>query len=799
MGFTTSLHLGGHRCITSVPKGTAAWRKATTVFCPLGRAPTQAWVLLTRDKLLLLDVGSTHSLVWEQQGSEGTASNTLTFPGLYIVKAEKVLPGAVNDFSMYLVELADSRWKASTASDTEIVRANLRSYANESSYLTGTSGYTWESLGQQLWEACEHIGAWPGLPFAPDSVPQNTIFTGMNGWRALCSFLEQLDCAVKHNPLTNIYTIEQLGVAQAIEAHTETTQWSGAPLDIGGVASADTLRVYFHQHRKSYGQERDVELASNWLVGDGIEYLQVATGIAGSSGTKAVWEDLPWILDENNAHTNLADCEARRDARKARYILRQGVDPVHRVHAGLLNDILPGGQVRAVCWHNWDDLNDSDIGGTVTEFVCQNEMVSGYKALEFGPAWFDSELTTPEREPYSPPDLGRHSFPNYPRLPNVVQVRNAGYAANEMVDPNADGFHPGKVRRWVANDMAILEDCWIRFVDQHDDLNGEVQARNYDLYGPARLSGVSTSGAVLLPVYIVRRGDADRIARFKLTAALNTGSNTTAVIRTFDGTTYNDGEAIKVFDWWAISQTGRGMWQGFTGMEGWAIRREKNADLTPGAPPEYDIVWMEQYAFWVEGTLTSLFDEEGVATATVTASWHQGVEPGSSITVHDDHDPPMFPRAVAGSNFSAARSEYADPDNPDVPYYKVIQCQQIALTARAILAEVMCGSGEFAITSFTVTSHSPYNMDISPGTAFNDFAHKGEAGDTIWLQWDDTLFDYVITNVTKKNQTVVFDVRVFGDYIQTFETECAVEYCQPPSWVDKIPLEDCETLGDPEP
>lgn len=747
---------------------------------------------MTRDKLLLLDTTTTQSLVWEQVGNDGTASNTLTFSGLYIIKAEKVLPGAVSDSSLYLVELADSRWKASIASDTDLVRANLRSYANNSDYLTGTSGYTWASLGELLWDACEFLGAWPGLPFAPDGEPQNTIFTGMNGWRALCSFLEQLDCAVKHNPLTNTYTIVQLGEAQVIPDNPETMQWTGAPLDVGGATAAATLRVYFHQHRKSYGQERDTELANNWVLGDGVEYLDVATGIAGAAGTKAVWEDLPWILDENNVHSNLAGCQARRDARKTRYVLRQGVDRVHRVHAGLLTDTLPGGQVRAVCWHNWDDLNDSDIGGTVTEFVCQDEMVTGYRSLDFGPAWFDSELTTAEREPYSPPDLGRHSYPTYPRLPNVVQVVNTGYAANEMVSPNGDGFHAGKVRRWVANTLATLDDCWIRFVDQHDDLAGQVLARNYDLYGPARLSGVSTSGAVLRPVYIVRRGDMDRIARFKLTANLNTGSSAAAVIRTFNGAAYADGAAIKVYDWWSISQGGRGMWQAVTNMEGWAVRREVNADTSPGAPPEYDIIWMEQYAFAIEATLDADISA-GAASATVTASWEQGVEPGSTVTVHDDSG--IFPRAKAGAKCVAIRSEYADPNTPGSPYYKLVECQQIALTARAVLGEEMCSAGEYAISSFTVTSHSPYNQNINPATAFNDFNHHGDAGDNVWLNWDDTLLAYVIIDVTKKSVDLTIDVS-WDATTRCFEktvVNAAIEYCGTPVVSNIICAEVCPT------
>lgn len=789
MRIGTSVKLDGVLCVTTVPRNSRAWGLATSVFCPQGKSPTRAWVLMSKADATALDGTTTHSLEWAQQAADGAVATTLTFSGLYLVSARRLLHGGVDDPSaLYLVELADSRWKCAER-DCGQITANLRSYANDADYLTGTSGYTWTSLLTELWSACGTLGAFPGLPggLPIDGVPQNTWLIGLSAWDSLCAVLEQLDCVVDHDPLTNTYTIVQLGGAQVIPANTDTLIWDEQPVSYSTPAA--TIRLYYHYHRKSYGQERDVELANNWAYNGAGSSETIATGIANAAGTKPLWDDLPWILDEDNADFNASDRATRLENRKDRYVARVGVADEHKIFGGLHDNIVTGGKIRAVLWRNYGDT-ENRLGGTVTEYRAQADPVMGLKQAGMGVQAEEGGGYAYAAEQYAPPALGRQGYPSYPRLPNIVQVRNAGASAGDTVSPNADGFHPGKVRRWTANAMTVEDDCWIRFVDQHDDLDGQVTARNYDLYGPARLSGVSTSGGSRLPVYTVRRGESAAVVRFRLTAPLETGSSAAAVIRTFAAGNYVDGDAIVVFDWWAISQGGRGMWQGFTNMEGWAFKREENA--TPAGDPEYDIIWMEQYAFWIEGTLTSGFSEGGVATGTVDASWHQGVEPGASVTVHDDHEGHMFPQAREGAKFSAARSEYADPTNPDEPYYKVIQCQQVALTGKAILGEIMCNSGVFAISGFVVTSFSPFNLDIHPESAFNDYALMGEPGDPVWLEWDDTLEAYMITQVLHKELDVVTDIRLQGSYIQANIAKCAMMYCEPPEWIDKIPVEDCE-------
>lgn len=455
------------------------------------------------DQLALNDA---HTITWQQVSDDETADRTLEFKGLYIVNAERLLHGGPGDANaLFLVEFADGRYLAGLNSATGPVRANLRSYANAADYLTGTST-TWDNLLSDLWSTCGTLGSYPNLPatLPIDGRPENTWLIGLNSLRSLNSVLEQLDCAIQPDPFANTFSIVQLGAAQTIDLASEVLKWNAEPPTVNSNKAA-TLRVHFFYHKKAYGQERDTELDQNWAVVGASDVLDRATGISGAVGMKFLWDDLPMVFDETNTHTNSSDTNQRADNRKSRYVTRYSVANAHRIYAGLVS-MIPGGQVRAVLWRNYDDGEESDLGGTVTEFISRAELVTGLKPSGGGPAWFDGELAAPEREMYAGPDYSRHSFPNYPRISNVVQVTNDDVSVGAIAQANASGFHLGQVKRWVSNSMATMDPCWIRFVDRHDTFNGNVPAINGDYFGPGRLCGVETVGGVMLPVYLVRRG-----------------------------------------------------------------------------------------------------------------------------------------------------------------------------------------------------------------------------------------------------------------------------------------------------
>jgi hypothetical protein len=266
------------------------------------------------------------------------------------------------------------------------------------------------------------------------------------------------------------------------------------------------------------------------------------------------------------------------------------------------------------------------------------------------------------------------------------------------------------------------------------------------------------------------------IIRFKLTANLETGGSAAAVRRYWNGSAYADSTVITVHDWWGTSQGGRGMFQGVAGMEGWCVSRSTDPEF-PGT--NYDIVWMEQYARFVEFELTSSLSS-GSAGATVTRSWEQGVEPGATVTVHDESN--LFPRALPGAKGYAVRDEYENGDTPATPHYRVIHCQQQAITAYAILSQEMCSFGPAAIADFIVTSFSPFNQDPDPipTTAQNIHGHKGMPNDQVTLQWDEQSADWIIVDVDKKSEEVTLELSQSGSFLERRYVKSAIEYCEDP-------------------
>jgi hypothetical protein len=241
-------------------------------------------------------------------------------------------------------------------------------------------------------------------------------------------------------------------------------------------------------------------------------------------------------------------------------------------------------------------------------------------------------------------------------------------------------------------------------------------------------------------------GAADTVKRFKLTANLSTGGGpVAAVIREFNGTTYVDGSAIRIYDHYSIAGGGRGMWQAVTNMEGFCFKRETESSV---GDPEYDIIWMEQYARYIEGTLDENMNyvSAGITLGTVSRSW-DGVAPPTPVQVYDTDG--KFPRALAGAKFTAVRDEQTDTAAPTTPRYRLIECQQMSKHAYAILSEPMTTTGDFDISDFLITDFSPFNQTpaVAPTTANNLHGLQGETNDQVTLEWDEPLGKWVIQQV----------------------------------------------------
>lgn len=508
MDFSTKITVGGQPVILvdqATIQETRAWMKANSIFIPLGPAYSEAWLLMTASAIRALSPNGTHSVVWEQR--VGTNSTTSTFLGWRLAPSERLLQGGVgNSKALFLAHFVDGRYLAALNSDTGAITANIRSYAQSADYLTGTSGYTWTSLLTLLWDNCVTLGAWPGLPagLPIDGIPETTFLIGLNAYQALNAVLNQLDCAIAHNPIAGTHTIVQLGGEQAVAANTARLEWDTEPIGTNADVAA-TIRLYFNKHYKNYGQEQDTELVDNWAYNGAGATASSDTQIAGASGTIGLWDDLPLIVEEDGTISNTAARDARLANRKARYITRATVPLLHKIFSGLIDSYVPGGQLKAVLFRNWGRA----LGGTQTEIIGGSDLIPSYdKAGLLNTSNYETKsLAPPVYENYSALDLGRRSYPTYPRLPNIVQVHHSGEASpGDTVSANADGVHPGRVKRVLNNTMTTYEDCWILFVDDYDTNLGIVDAIE-DEYYLGRLCGVYTSGAVQNPLYLVKKGE----------------------------------------------------------------------------------------------------------------------------------------------------------------------------------------------------------------------------------------------------------------------------------------------------
>lgn len=765
MDFSTRITVGGQQVILVDPtlEGTQAWMKANALFYPLGPEPSEAWLLMTGEAVRALTASAAAdslSIIWEIHTAPGKFTR-YTFPGWKFVKAERLLHGGNEQpTSLYLAQFADGRYFARENSDSGSIRANIRSYAQSSSYLTGTSGYTWTSLVTELWNACTFLGAFPGLPggLPIDSVPETSFFIGLNAYQALNAVLNQLDCAIAPTPSTGAFTIVQLGGDQELPNYPNNLVWDGEPIGTNADIAA-TLKIYFNYHYKNYGQEKDTELVDNWAYNGAGSVGTTNTDVTGASGTKPLWEDMPWVLLEDGSHANYSDIITRMANRKSRYVTRYTVDLVHKVYSSIRQDFKPGGQLRGVLFRNWG-IPNFDFGGTQTEIIGGPEFVS-YRTDKNGLLEYSKkELAAPEYENYSPLDLGRRSYPNYPRLPQLVKVVHTSGSTGDVVSANGDGLHPGFVYRVTNGTMTQYEACWILIVNNYDVNSGNVNS-NQHAYYLGRLMGVKTSGADQRPLYVVDIGEGtDEIVHFRLEATLTIGGTAQAALLSLAAGVWNDsGTDIEVCDWYA---NGPGMWNGLTGYEGLAVRR---GDEVNGRSA-YDIVWMERKAQWIRGTTSEYIGASVAGRVSVVVDHYdaQGRDPGGTVNCFDPNN--LFPATFSGAEVLA---EY---DNKN-ERYELKLAQQVVRFATALLNGTLCGSGSATIDTFVGI---PQSLDVGdpdtiPTSVDNAGAFAGEDNDPALIMRTSNSPSnptWTLVRVKLKERDLVSNVEITGgNLVQT--------------------------------
>lgn len=352
--------------------------------CATGCRSGVGWILLPRSSLVALGViaadGSAASgqsvprdLVMGVDAGElsGAAKGTfsVTHRGLHVVRAENITPGLRgDDAACYLVELADRRRIARLAlvNTSYNVRKPPPDVADYySATLNSATPWTWTQMAQDVWEAVGTgtLGAYPGLPYAPDGTPENFSFVG-HALDALGWVLERIGCALRLDTQADAFSIVRLAAddaaaSDALSARDEFRIDDSESINANYGRVPQTLRVYFPRQEAAAPTTTG---SSPWHSVDATDPGGTLAGVA--SGTYAAcFDDLPAVYDSGGSLTNSSDLTARANARAADFFARLRREQISRAYALPLSDagLRPGGTVRVTRW--------ADAGGGLTTEV----------------------------------------------------------------------------------------------------------------------------------------------------------------------------------------------------------------------------------------------------------------------------------------------------------------------------------------------------------------------------------------------------------------------------------------------
>lgn len=805
--FSSVVTLGGFPALVADPAiYPLAAGKANSFRFVVGPSHGSGYVLMLRRDLNRagLRKGGPVELVFSAGGKK------IRLRKVWVIAAHRANPGGRPDDpdAAYLCRVVDWRYFLNRWS-TGVRSINCRNWAGgdpDRYYLRDTikaadTPHSWNEALKLLWGDVVGLGAFRNVVGIRTPPPEDLHNPGGNAWRFLCDVVAQASRTIVYDPEADTYSIRKLTIdATPLDKEVAADlEYDARPWSPPAAVAPEKIRVYFARRLEDYGTEADTPAVGNWATNAAFTWLDIPTRtpepIRGTIAT--VWASTPAVVKHRTRDTYLNAAEMKATAQELAdgWLLANGAEALSRAHL-LLNGIqkswLPSDSIRETIVRDMGD-------GLLTEVLKYPGMPENLPDFAVDA---DNAGADVEGENFAPIDTARRTLPNYPRLPNIVEVFDSGQAAGAIISANSSGVHPGYVRRVVAGNLERLEKCWLLLVDDYTVNRGQVPAKNGDLYGPARLSGKHEYGGLRLPLYVARSSSASsEIVRFRLLSNLQPGGSALAVEIAWNATTrtYNpipDRPYIVVVDWYS---TPRGMWQapaigsGLLGgassstsyIEGLAIRRGTVANtsipFTTPATPEFEIVWMETLAWECEGYISSA-PSGTIATGTVTAAWEQGKHPGETITIHDDQE--FFPRWANGAKFKATRCEHNGQGALGLNYWKVTNCQQICITAQATLAADMCGSSATLVDgSFTPTSPSPFNLapDPLPTSALNPRGHYGLSGDQVVLQWAG---GWQVIDVTKHPTAVVIDQRYASRKLEIKRVTAALELCssETPAW-----------------
>ncbi len=348
---------------------------ANGLWCPGGKAPARAWLLMRRADYDRIDPYATN-LELSFEDVEGNGGK-ITLKGLTVVQARCVTRGISSDpDAVYLVEATDKRgilankWFAYPT----LSQYNAVSPAYPSQFYSGTlhAGvpFTWDYLVSDLWnQMTTFLGAYPGLPSAPTGTPENYVFPGVSAWGALNHVLDHLGMAVsvdltKASPYGIVFLGQADSTFSALQASSIGVLEDDLEYqDVGSGRVPGQVVVLFHRRNEFYGTEETIRRDSFQWQTTPLYSVTVPAPAEFSSavGTAYLWDDFSVRFDIDGAPLP-ADATTANTIAAERviqyYALIHSANFLRQTYTGLV-PFATGSLCDGVCWrmdHRFPEL-----------------------------------------------------------------------------------------------------------------------------------------------------------------------------------------------------------------------------------------------------------------------------------------------------------------------------------------------------------------------------------------------------------------------------------------------------------
>lgn len=624
---------------------------ANSFYLPRGRYPGRGYLLMLRKDFLSLNPLIPHTIRFNAPPDRTEIKN------LYIVSFYSLAGGPVETATdAYLVEFADARVTAHLSHVNK--NYNVVSPDHTNAYLLSKkedeedeeaprTNWTWTQMVDDLYGylPLTFAGTDYTVSQTPTTIPETYAFHGVPAWDAMCDIFDDANniyyCDVngylvvkKGNDADTANSIQLTRSFSRLHhhAHTKHNTITFIPETVGVLfprrdfafqTSEDLLEVTFN----SYWRNRpyyEIELSTSDVVIPGYQGIAEAERADTQLGTKVTLHNhTTAFYNVLGTLTNQAELQAEAEAAVIRYIqsLIQCDGYGHQIYQGAIT-FRPGTTVECVAWYDLGDgiftevhlsprkkWRDRIIGGG-----------SGVNAPHSNLVHLRDFLQLSVSEKNAPPDIARDHYPyEHWAVGKVNEASGIGaYQSGQVLVRYFDGTD---WQNTGGSETAATSKTITAFDFQGYNYNdGDFVFCVY--HGQAR------QWFIITPPFL-------DFVRFQLAEPLAlSGSATANILVDTGGADYEIGPEITVKDWTKEP----GSWSGKTGYRGWAVLKgdTKGAAQDP-AEAEYEIIWMETQARYIEFTLNEQLSGPS-AEVTVDAWWNikepEGAE-GGPVEVHD--------------------------------------------------------------------------------------------------------------------------------------------------------------------